>query len=248
MCPAFFINFLFYQMIALHKSYEKCFLFHLKSSFRSRDIQIIFPSLPIFLPVRHCFRGCSKINLKVYEVINGLNKNLGTHFIWYLGKKKRCDIETLSVDRVLNREYFYGKYAEHMHQKLVPDPLLILVNNPKHSLHAINFFENKIFWKRILKVFKKWTLFFLSNPLPFNVQSYQKHKGPGTSAQMLFRLQSKFRKILLLVIYYLTKFDDVIYSGFWVIRKFTSANLYKPIHDITNYSTSICPFESGKFE
>ena len=26
----------------------------------------------------------------------------------------------------------------------------------------------------------------------------------------------------------------------------TSANLCKPIHDIINYSTFICPFESGK--
>ena len=26
----------------------------------------------------------------------------------------------------------------------------------------------------------------------------------------------------------------------------TSANLCKPNHDIINYSTSICPFESGK--
>ena len=25
-----------------------------------------------------------------------------------------------------------------------------------------------------------------------------------------------------------------------------SVNLWKPIHDIINYSTSICPFESGK--
>ena len=116
--------------------------------------------MPIFLPVRHCFRGCSKINLKVYEVIYGLNKTLGTHFIWYLGKKKRCDIETLSIDRVLNKEHFYGKYAEHMHHKLVPDPLLILVNNPKQSLHAINFFENKIFWKRILKKSLKSELYF----------------------------------------------------------------------------------------
>ena len=33
---------------------------------------------------------------------------------------------------------------------------------------------------------------------------------------------------------------------FWVIRKITSANLSKPIHDIINYSPSICPFESGK--
>ena len=28
--------------------------------------------------------------------------------------------------------------------------------------------------------------------------------------------------------------------------KITSANLCKPIHDINNYSTSICPFVSGK--
>ena len=46
--------------------------------------------------------------------------------------------------------------------------------------------------------------------------------------------------------YYLTKFDDVIYSGFWVILKIKSANLCKTIYDIINYSISICPFESGK--
>ena len=37
-----------------------------------------------------------------------------------------------------------------------------------------------------------------------------------------------------------------MYSGFWVILKITPANLCKPIHDIINYSTSICPFESRK--
>ena len=73
-------------------------------------------------------------------------------------------------------------------------------------------------------------------------------KGPGTSGQTLFRLQSKFRKILSLVLYCLTKFDDVIYSCLWVIRKITFANLCKPIHNIINYTTSICPFESGTFE
>ena len=31
-----------------------------------------------------------------------------------------------------------------------------------------------------------------------------------------------------------------------VISKIASANLCKPVHDITNYSTSICPFVSGK--
>ena len=32
----------------------------------------------------------------------------------------------------------------------------------------------------------------------------------------------------------------------WVIPKITSATLCKPIHDIINYSTFICPFNSGK--
>ena len=84
--------------------------------------------------------------------------------------------------------------------------------------------------------------------IPFNGQSYQKQKGPGTSNQSLFRLQNKFRKIPLLVIYYLTMFDDITLSSFRVVPKITSANLCKPIHDIINYSTSIWPFEVGKCE
>ena len=38
----------------------------------------------------------------------------------------------------------------------------------------------------------------------------------------------------------------VIKSGFWTNPKITFANLCKPIHGIINYSTSICPSESGK--
>ena len=91
------------------------------------------------------------------------------------------------------------------------------------------------------------TLFFLLKPVPFNVQRYQKQKGPEASDQSFFRIQKKFRKIPLLVIYYLTKFYDIMQSDFSVIPKVTSANLCKPIHDIINYSTSICPFESGKY-
>ena len=60
------------------------------------------------------------------------------------------------------------------------------------------------------KALKKLTLSFPLNPIPFNGVSYQKQKGPGTSDQSHFRLQNKFRKIPFLVIYYLTKFDDVI--------------------------------------
>ena len=104
----------------------------------------------------------------------------------------------------------------------------------------------RYFERGLSKSLKKLTIFFLSNLAPFNGQSYQKQKGPGTSNQSLFRLQNKLRKIPLLVIYYLTKFDDIILSSFRVIPKITPANLCKPIHDIINYSTSIWAFEVGK--
>ena len=60
------------------------------------------------------------------------------------------------------------------------------------------------------RALKELTLFFLSNPIPFNGQDYEKEKGPGTSDKLFFRLQNKFRKIPLLVMYYLTKPDDVL--------------------------------------
>ena len=49
-------------------------------------------------------------------------------------------------------------HAENDHQKLVPDPCLILVNNSKLPLHARNSFKNKIFWKRIIK--KPYKIYF----------------------------------------------------------------------------------------
>ena len=102
-----------------------------------------------------------------------------------------------------------------MQKKLVPDLFIILVNNPKQPLDARTYFKSKIFRKKIIKKpLKKVTFFPLLSPVPFSRQNYQKQKGPGTSDQWLFRLRNKFRKIPLLVMYYLTKFDDVIYSGF----------------------------------
>ena len=106
----FYHFFIFHQTIALQKLWKMFFLFHLKSFFRSRDIQVfVFPSSPLFLHVSHCVRAWSKINLKVYEVINCLTKNLITHFVWYLEKEKRHSTETFSIDRILNKEHFYGK-------------------------------------------------------------------------------------------------------------------------------------------
>ena len=70
--------------------------------------------------------------------------------------------------------------------------------------------EIKYFEGGLSKRLKKGNFLFLLNPVPFNRQNYQKQKGPGTSDQSLFRLRNKFRKIPLLVMYYLTKFDGII--------------------------------------
>ena len=103
-CKTFFLHYLLHQNIIFNtflfftkwypfKNYETCFLFHQKSSFHSLDIQIfVFPFSHLFVPVSHCFRAWSKINLKVCHIIKCLNKNLITHFIWYLEKEKRYDI------------------------------------------------------------------------------------------------------------------------------------------------------------
>ena len=69
--------------------YEKCFLFHLKSSFCSRYIQIfVFPTSLQFFPVNHCLRWWFKINLKVYNVSNCLNKNL-IHILFDISREKK---------------------------------------------------------------------------------------------------------------------------------------------------------------
>ena len=65
-----------------------------------------------------------------------------------------------------------------------------------------------------------------------------------TSYSSDYKTSSK--KMSLFIIYYLTKFNNVMCSSFWVIPKITYATLCKWVHEIINYSISICPFESGK--
>ena len=72
-------------------------------------------------------------------------------------------------------------------------------------LLKIRYFE-----RGLSKSLKKVNFIFPLNPVPFNGQSYQKQKESETGDQLVFRLRNKFRKIPLLVIYYLNKFHDVI--------------------------------------
>ena len=110
-CVRYFLsNFYFSLNDSPSKTMKNVFIFNQKSPFRSQDILIfVLPSSPLFLPVSHCFRSWSKINFKVYDIINCLNKNLITHFLWYFGKEKRYAIETLSIDRVFSKKYFLEK-------------------------------------------------------------------------------------------------------------------------------------------
>ena len=63
-----------------------------------------------------------------------------------------------------------------------------------------NLLKIRHFEKGLSKSLKKLTLFFFSNPVHFNGQSYQKQKVSGTSHQSLFKSRNKFRKIPLFVI------------------------------------------------
>ena len=57
-----------------------------------------------------------------------------THFV-NLEKEKQYDIETLSIDGVLSKEHLLENHSKNGHQRLVPDPFLILLNNSKQPLH-----------------------------------------------------------------------------------------------------------------
>ena len=116
----FYQIFIFHQMIALQKLWKMFFISSKKLFLFSRySIFCIFVFL-FFFPVSHCLRGWSKKNLKIYNVINCLNKNLTTHFVRYLEEETRRDVETLSIDRELNKEHFYGKVMQKMRTKSQP--------------------------------------------------------------------------------------------------------------------------------
>ena len=141
------------SLYCILKACVRCFLSNFyfspnDSPSKTPNIQIfVFSFSPLFLLVSHCFRGWSKKNPTVYDVINCLN------FVWFLEKEIKCDIETLFIDRVKQGTFLSKNHAENVHEKLVPDPFLILIYNLKQPLCARNSFKIKIFWQRIIKKF-----------------------------------------------------------------------------------------------
>ena len=141
-CVRYFLtNYYFSPNDIPSKTIKEVFFISSKKLFSfSRYLFFVFPPSPLFLPVSYCFRAWSKINLKVYDVINCLNKNLITHLVWYFEKEKRYDIETLSIGRVLNKEHFYGKIMHKLCTKASPTPLFHFGKQPKIAIACNKFF------------------------------------------------------------------------------------------------------------
>ena len=80
-------------------------------------------------------------------------------------------------------------------------------------------FKIRYFDRGLSKSLKKVNFIFSLNPVLFNGPNYQKQKGPEASDQSLFKLGNKFRKIPLLVMYYLTKFMMKYKEVFELLQK-----------------------------
>ena len=172
----------FHQTIALEKLWEILFISSKKLFLILKIFRFLYSPLPLFSLVISYSRRWLKINLKVSDVINCLNKNWKTHCL-VSSEGKKVWYWNL-VNWVLSEEHFlWEKYAGNVHQKLAPD----------QSRKRANLWK-KLSWKLdILKVdyqktFKKFTWLFLLYPVPFYGQNYKKQKALGTSYHSLFGL------------------------------------------------------------
>ena len=101
-------------------------------------------------------------------------------------------------------------HAKNVHQKLAPDPFLILLNNPKQPLHTRNSFKNKVFWKRIIKKPKpRWFYFFLQTQYLLMDKVIKNQRGMELVTSHSLGHKTSLEKFLYLL-YYLTKFDDIM--------------------------------------
>ena len=114
----FFHFFIFHQLIALQKTMKNVFISSEKLFLFTRYSNFCISVFPSFFLSATAFQVDPRKILKVYDVINCLNKKLITHSVWYLEKKIRSDIETLFIDKDINKEHFYGKIMQNMCTKI----------------------------------------------------------------------------------------------------------------------------------
>ena len=93
-------------------------------------------------------------------------------------RKKKYDIETFFIDRVLNKEHFYEKSCRKYAPNGSPRPFFYSGKQLKTAIACKKFFEEKYILKEdYQKPLKNFSLIFLSSPVPFNGQSNKKTKG-----------------------------------------------------------------------
>ena len=110
----FYQIFIFHQMIAIQKLWKIIFVSSKKALFVLEIFKFFYIRPSLFFALSAIALEIDSRKMLVYDVVNCLNKNLNTHYVWYLEKEIRCDIGTLSIDRVLNIEHFYGKIMQKM--------------------------------------------------------------------------------------------------------------------------------------
>ena len=78
-------------------------------------------------------------------------QDLETYIVWYLEKESSSDIETSSIDTVLNDWFLWKKVCRKCASKASPRHIFNFGKCNNKPMHVINYFENEIFWKRIIK-------------------------------------------------------------------------------------------------
>ena len=104
----------FHQMIAFQKLWKMLFVSYKKLFSFSRYSKFCISVLP-------SFSTCLPLIWRM--IIICVTKNSITHFVWYLEKEERYDIETLSTEGVSDKEHLYRKIMQITCSKASPRPL-----------------------------------------------------------------------------------------------------------------------------
>ena len=140
--------------------YEKCFLLHLEIFFRSRDTQIFVLLTSPHSPLGHCFRGWLKINLKVYEVINCLNRNLHHILLDVLRKKKDMTLKLCHLRGYQTRIIFMKKPCRKCAPKINSRPFFNFGKQTQTAIPCKEFFyKSDILKENYQKALRKLILF-----------------------------------------------------------------------------------------
>ena len=115
-CVCYFYQiFIFSPNDSPSKTMKNAFYFIKKALFDLQIIKFFYfrPSL-LFLPVGHCFRGWLKINLKVYDTINCLNKNSVSFCLISWEGKKVSHRNFIHRGSIKKRTFLWKNHAENM--------------------------------------------------------------------------------------------------------------------------------------